>query len=67
MFTQGVRFEVYAQSLKPASVTANGNPLDAATSLADLDACTSCWFHDPANGGRLWIRVPAGEQQVIVK
>ena len=55
VFTKGVMFELIAQP-QPASV----GTLTQQTSLAALEAAPSGWFWEPATGGTLWIKTPAG-------
>ena len=31
-----------------------------------LEAATEGWFWEPATGGTLWIKVPPGEQRVVI-
>lgn len=63
-FEYGTLFEVVAAGAAPSAVSAGGAPLPPAASLAELEAAASGFFHDPANGGTLFVKVAAGNHAV---
>jgi alpha-D-xyloside xylohydrolase len=63
-FTFGTLFEVVAVGAAPSSVSADGSPLSPAASLAELEAAATGFFHDPASGGTLFVKVAAGAHAV---
>ncbi len=64
-FTSGAQFEVIALGdLPPTGVLADGQPLDEAASLSDLEAGTSGWFFSPETGGTLYVRIGADQHTI---
>ncbi len=60
-FTQGAVVELLGMSA-PASAMLDGQAMDEAAGLDEVVAAGGFW----ADGGSLWLRVPAGEHQVVV-
>jgi alpha-D-xyloside xylohydrolase len=56
-FAQGVVFEIMTFAAAPPSVSMDGAPLSAATTLTELDAQSSGYFFD---GLLLYVKVPPG-------
>ncbi len=65
-FRSGTLFEVMSMSAKPASVTDNGVAMAEAASLDALDPLPQGWLYDATAGGRVWVKVAAGEHSVVV-
>ena len=66
-FVHGFVFELVAfGDTAPASVTSDGATLPERDSLAGLEGNDAGWFFDAADGGRLFVKVPAGDHAVEI-
>lgn len=63
-FKSGTMFEAVSIGAAPSAVSADGQPLSAAASLAELEAAQEGYFHDPASKGTLFVKVAAGSHAV---
>jgi len=67
-FTQGMVFEVIAQSGAPSSVRQSGVEMIPVGSVDELDQATTGWVHVPSErGGTLYVKVSGGDHEVTVK
>lgn len=64
--TGGFHAEIRWPGAAPESVIAGGASLPQVASLAALDAEVAAFFHDPAAGGVLHVKLGAGDQSVTV-
>jgi len=65
VFTSGYQLELLATA-RPASVTLDGAPLGERADLATLTQSADGWFHDPAAGGALHLKLPAGAHAAAI-
>lgn len=62
-FASGALFELFGFGAEPKSVSSLAEQAD----LAALEASPSGWAFSAANGGTLWVKLPAGDQNVSVQ
>ena len=65
-FINGYLFEVMSFGDKPAGVTNDGDALAEAQNLELLEAEGSGWYYDIQNNGAVYVKIPAGEHDVVI-